>query len=107
MFFFYEMALWWYTVKIVLCLIYLNVFARTSAVDPFVFLGLLGPNPDLLVRRTDPTPDPQGRKLRDPEPEPLVRGTDPRIRIRIRTKMSLVRTIVRRMETVRQVILER
>ncbi len=28
---------------------------------------------------------------RGPDPDPLVRGTDPRIRIRIRTKMSRIR----------------
>ncbi len=32
----------------------------------------------------DPDPDPE------PDPDPLVRGTDPGIRIRIRTKMSRI-----------------
>ncbi len=27
----------------------------------------------------------------DPHPDPLIRGTDPRIRIQIRTKMSRIR----------------
>jgi hypothetical protein len=33
------------------------------------------------------------RKEQDPEPDPLVKGTDPRIRIRIRTKMSRIQNI--------------
>ncbi len=31
------------------------------------------------------------RKKQDPDPDPLVRGMDPRIRIRIHTKMSWIR----------------
>jgi hypothetical protein len=31
----------------------------------------------------------------DPHPDPLVRGTDPRIRIRVRTKISLIRNTAR------------
>jgi hypothetical protein len=30
-------------------------------------------------------------KYKDPDPDPLVRGMDPRIRIRIQTKMSWIR----------------
>ncbi len=30
-------------------------------------------------------------RIQDPDPDPLVRGMDPRIRIRIHTKMSWIR----------------
>ncbi len=40
----------------------------------------------------DPEPDPEPNPELNPEPgpDPLVRGTDPGIRIRIRTKMSRI-----------------
>ncbi len=44
-----------------------------------MFLGLLDPDPDPLVRDMDP----------DPNPDQLVRGMDPRIRIRIHTKIVM------------------
>jgi hypothetical protein len=50
-----------------------------------MFLGLPHPYPDPLVTSSDPAlgqaPDPGPGP--DPDPEPLIRGTDPRIRIRI------------------------
>jgi hypothetical protein len=49
-----------------------------------MFLGLLDPNPDQLVRGMDPDP-----LVRGADPDPLVRGMDPRIRIH--TKMTWIR----------------
>jgi hypothetical protein len=69
-----------------------------------MFLGLLDPHPDPLITSTDPAPDhsikKNGKKNLDfycfvislwlltsvLDPDPLDRGTDRRIRIRIRTK---------------------
>jgi hypothetical protein len=70
-----------------------------------MFLGLLDPDPSVSqfkqkmffvgilkvndeksrIRIQDPDPDP------DSNPDPLVRGMDPRIRIRIHSKMSWIR----------------
>jgi hypothetical protein len=42
-----------------------------------MFLDLLDPDPDPLVRGMDPDPDPIVRGLYpDPDPDPLVRGMD-------------------------------
>ncbi len=48
-----------------------------------MFLGLPDPDPDPLVQVTDPDPE--------SDPDPLVGGTDPRIQIKICTKMSRIR----------------
>ncbi len=49
-----------------------------------MFLGLLDPDPDPLVRGMDPEPH--------PDQDPSVRGMDPRIRIH--AKMSWIRNTV-------------
>jgi hypothetical protein len=52
-----------------------------SEVPQLGFWQCWNPDPDL---EPDPEPNPE------PNPDPLVRGTDPGIRIRIRTKMSRI-----------------
>ncbi len=46
------------------------------------------PDTEPLVRGADQDPDPDPEL--EPDSDPLVRGTDPGIQIRIRTKMSRI-----------------
>jgi hypothetical protein len=62
-----------------------KVISRTNCVKKFFFSGILKFNDEnSRIRIQDLDPDPE------PNPDPLVRGMDPRIRIRIHTKMSWI-----------------
>jgi hypothetical protein len=57
--------------------------AEKKCVKKLVFAGILKVNDEISRIR-----------IQDPNPDPLVRGMDPRIRIRIHTKMSWIRNTV-------------
>jgi hypothetical protein len=46
-----------------------------------------------MKKELDPEPEPDPEPVPDPDPDPLVRGADPGIWIRIRTKMSRILTL--------------
>jgi hypothetical protein len=60
-----------------------KVLSRKNCVQKFVFAGILQVNDEnSRIRIYDPDPN--------PEPDPLVRGMNPRIRIRIHTKIAWI-----------------
>jgi hypothetical protein len=64
-----------------------KVISRKNKIKNLFFVGILKVyDENSRIRIQDPDPD--------PNPDPLVIGMDPRIRIRIHTKMSWIRNTV-------------